>query len=139
MTDRKQFKLQTMFSSNYKRLVRNVLLSFKSDRRAMKGKTLTAGERKIIINVFNYFKTENSLLKRNVLVEMTVKATGVSATSVKIIVEEDGTKSPCKNRPKRKKGFNRLDGFLPQGDPTHDIFILCRRRKLKISKTALEI
>ena len=39
----------------------------------MKGKTLTTGERKIIINVFNYFKTENSLLKRNALVEMTVK------------------------------------------------------------------
>ena len=105
----------------------------------MKGKTLTTGERKIIINVFNYFKTENSLLKRNALVEMTVKATGASATSVKIIVvEEDGNKSPCKNRPIRKKGFNRLDGFLPQGDPTHDIFILCQRKKPKISKTALE-
>ena len=26
----------------------------------MKGKTLTTGERKIVINVFNYFKTENS-------------------------------------------------------------------------------
>ena len=34
-----------------------------------------------IINVFNYFKTENSLLKINALVEMTVKATGASATS----------------------------------------------------------
>ena len=27
----------------------------------------------------------------------------------KIIVEEDRNKSPCKNRPKRKKAFNRLD------------------------------
>ena len=77
----------------------------------MKGKTLTTGE-KIIINVFNDFKTENSLLKRNALVEMKVKATGASATSVKItVVEEDGNKSPCKNRPKRKKAFNRLDEF----------------------------
>ena len=79
----------------------------------MKGKTLTTGERKIVINVFNYFKTENSVLKRNALVEMTVKATGASATYVKIIVlEEDTNKSPCKNRPKRKKkAFNRLDEF----------------------------
>ena len=104
----------------------------------MKGKTLTTGERKMIINVFNHFKTENSLLKRNALVEMTV-ATGASTTSVKIIVvEEDGNKSPCQNGPKRMKGFNRLDGFLPQGDPTHDIFILCQRKKPKISETALE-
>ena len=42
----------------------------------MNGKTLTTGDRKIIINVFNYSKTENSLLKRNALVEMAVKATG---------------------------------------------------------------
>ena len=70
----------------------------------MKGKTLTTGERKIIINVFNYFKTENSLLKRNALVEMTVKATGASATFVKIVVvEEDGSESPCKIDPKERK------------------------------------
>ena len=49
----------------------------------MKGKALSSGERKIIFNVFNYFKTENPSLKRNALVEMTVKATGASATSVK--------------------------------------------------------
>ena len=78
----------------------------------MKGKTLTTGERKIVINVFNYFKTENSLLKRTAFVEMTVKATAASATSVKIIVvEKDGNKSSCKNRPKRKKAFNKLDEF----------------------------
>ena len=51
-------------------------------------------------------------LSGQALVEMTVKATGASATSVKIIVvEEDGKKPPCKNRPKRKKAFNRLDEF----------------------------
>ena len=78
----------------------------------MKGTTLTTGERKIVIDVFNYFKTENSLLKRNALVEMTVKVTGASATTVKIIVvEEDWNKSPCKNRPNRKKAFNRLEEF----------------------------
>ena len=78
----------------------------------MKDKTLKFMGKKIIINVFNYFTTEKSLLKRNVLVEMTVKATGGSATSVKIIVvEENRNKSPCKNRPKRKKALNRLNEF----------------------------
>ena len=78
----------------------------------MKGKTLTTGERKIVIYVFNYFKTENSLLKRNALAEMTVKVTGASATYVKITaLEEDVNKSPCKSRPKRKKAFNRPDEF----------------------------
>ena len=43
---------------------------------------------------------------------MTVKATGASATSVKRIVgEKDGTKSPGKSKPKRKKAFDRLDEF----------------------------
>ena len=43
---------------------------------------------------------------------MTVKATGASPASVKrIVVEEDGNKSPGKSRPKRKKAFNRLDEF----------------------------
>ena len=61
---------------------------------------------------FNNFKTENPSLKRNALVERTVKATGASATSVKRIAgEKDETKSPSKSRPKRKKAFNRLNEF----------------------------
>ena len=47
----------------------------------MKGKALSSGERKIIINVFNYFKNEKPSLMSNALVEMTFKATGASATS----------------------------------------------------------
>ena len=75
----------------------------------MKGKTLTTGERKIVINVFNYFKTENSLLKRNAFVEMTVKATGASATYLKIIVlEEDANKSPCKNKTQKKESIQQI-------------------------------
>ena len=59
--------------------------------------------RKIIINVFNYFKTKNPLLKRNALVKITVKAAGASATSVKTIVrEENGNKSPSKVDPKKE-------------------------------------
>ena len=49
----------------------------------MKGKALSSGKRKIIVNVFNYFKTENPSLKSNALVEMTFEATGASATSEK--------------------------------------------------------
>ena len=68
------------------------------------GQTLSLGERKIIINIFIYFKTENPSLKRNALVGMTVKATGTSATSVKRIVhDEDRNKSPGKSRPKERK------------------------------------
>ena len=74
----------------------------------MKGKALSLGERKIIFNAFNYFKTENPSLKRNALVDMTVEATGASATSLKRIVgEKDGTKSPGESRPK-KKAFKQV-------------------------------
>ena len=61
----------------------------------MKGMAISLRERKIIINIFISFKTENPSLKRNALFELTVKATGASAISVKrIVVEEDGNKSP---------------------------------------------
>ena len=70
----------------------------------MKGKALSSGERKIIFNVFNYFKTENPSLKRNALVEMTVKATGASATSVKRIVgEKMGPSHLVKVNPEERK------------------------------------
>ena len=39
--------------------------------------------KKIIINIFNYFKTENPSLKSNALVEMTFETTRASATSEK--------------------------------------------------------
>ena len=71
----------------------------------MKGKALSSGKRKIIIDIFNYFKTD-------ALVEMTVKATGASANTVtRIVNEKDGNKSPGKSRPKREKAYNRLDEF----------------------------
>ena len=49
----------------------------------MKGKALSSGERKLIINIFNYLETENPSPKKISLVEMTFKATGASATSEK--------------------------------------------------------
>ena len=69
----------------------------------MNCKALSSGERKIIINVVNYFETENFSLKSNALVEMTTEATRASATSERIVGEEDVNKSPDKSRPKRKK------------------------------------
>ena len=78
----------------------------------MKGNALSLEKRKIITNIFIHFETENTSPKRNALVEMTVKATGASATYVKRIVnEENGNKSPGKSRPKGKKAFDRLDEF----------------------------
>ena len=103
-------------------------------------RALSSGERKIIIKIFNYFKTENPSLKRNALVEMTVTATGAFATSVKRIVgEENGNKSPGKSRPKRKEAFKRLEEF--------DLGVIRRLmhsfyakgiKKPNISKTVLE-
>ena len=98
----------------------------------MKGKALSLGERKIIFSIFIYFKTENPSLKRNALVEMIVKATVASTTSVKRNVdEEEENKSPGKSRLERKKVFNRVDEF------DLDAFILRQRKKPNISKTAL--
>ena len=58
---------------------------------------------RVVINL-NYFKIGNPSPDRNALVDITVKATGASATSVKRIVsEKDGAKLPGKSRPKRKK------------------------------------
>ena len=83
-----------------------VLTIFQVRQVSDEGQSFKFRERKIIINVFNYFKTENPSL-----VEMTFKATGASARSDRIVGEEDGNKSPGKSRPKRKKAFNRLDKF----------------------------
>ena len=111
MTDRKQFKLKTTFSSNYKPSSWCFPI-FQVRQISDEGQSSKFRGKKNNFYVFNYFKTENPSLKRNVLVEMTVKATGASATSVKRIVgEKDGTKSPGKSKPERKKAFDRLDEF----------------------------
>ena len=69
---------------------------------AMRGKAISSGERKIILNVFKHFKTENSSLNENAVITLTFK--------VPRIVKH-GVKSPSKIQPNRKKEFNKLDEF----------------------------
>ena len=68
----------------------------------MRGKVISSGKRKIILNVFKHFKTKNSSLIENAVVTLTFK--------VPRIVKH-GVKSPSKIRPNRKKEFNKLDEF----------------------------
>ena len=68
----------------------------------MRGKAISSGERKIILNVFKHFKTENSSLNGNVVITLTFKAPRIV---------KHGVKSPSKIRPNRKKEFNKLDQF----------------------------
>ena len=65
----------------------------------MRGKAISSGERKIILNVFKHFKTENSSLNENAVIILTFK--------VPRIVKH-GVKSPSKSQPYRKKEFNKL-------------------------------
>ena len=69
---------------------------------AMRGKAISSGERKIILNVFKHFKTENSSLNENAVITLTF--------NVPRIVK-DGVKSPSKIRPNRKKEFKKLNVF----------------------------
>ena len=68
----------------------------------MRGKAISSGKKKIILNVFKHFKTENSSLIENAVITLTFK--------VPRIVKH-GVKSLRKVRPSREKGFNKLDEF----------------------------
>ena len=73
-----------------------------SSATAMRGRAIGPRERKIILNVFKHFKTENSSSNGNAVITLTFK--------VPRIVKH-GVKSPSKIRPDRKKEFNKLDQF----------------------------
>ena len=66
----------------------------------MRGKAISSGERKIILNVFKHFKTENSSLIENVVITLTFKVLR-------------NVKHGSKIRPNKEKGFNKLDEFNP--------------------------
>ena len=68
----------------------------------MKGKAISPGERKTILNVFKHFNTENSFLNENAVITLTFKVQRIA---------KHGIKSPSKIRPNRKKEFNKLDRF----------------------------
>ena len=69
---------------------------------AMRGKAISSGEKKIILNVFKHFIPENSSLIENAVIILTFK--------VPRIVKH-GVKLPSKLQPNRKKEFNKLDEF----------------------------
>ena len=48
----------------------------------MRGKAISFGETKIILNVFNHFKTENSSVNENAVITLNSKATRAPRTSV---------------------------------------------------------
>ena len=59
----------------------------------MRGNAIRSGERKIILNVFKHFKTENSSLNENAVITLTFKVPRIVNREVK---------SPSKIRPDRK-------------------------------------
>ena len=69
---------------------------------AMRGKAISPGKRKVTLNVFKHFKTENASLSENAVITLTFKVQRIA---------KHGIKSPSKIRPNRKKEFNKLDGF----------------------------
>ena len=69
---------------------------------AMRGEAISSGERKIILNFFKHFKTENSSLNGNAVITLTFKVSKIIKHRVK---------SPSKILPNRKKEFDKLDQF----------------------------
>ena len=79
---------------------------------AMRGKAMSFGEARIILNVFDHFKTENSSFNENAVITLNCKTTGAPRTSLlRIINIKHGVKSPSKIRPDRKKEFIKLNEF----------------------------
>ena len=76
----------------------------------MRGKAISFQETKIILNVFNHFKTDNSSFNENAVTTLNSKAIGAAHTSVPRIIKHE-IKSPSKIRPNRKKEFNKLGEF----------------------------
>ena len=68
----------------------------------MRDKPISSGERKIILNVFRQFKTENSSLNGNAVITLTFKVSKIVKRRVK---------SPSKILPNREKEFDKLDQF----------------------------
>ena len=85
---------------------------------AMRGKAISSVERKIILNVFEHFKTENSSLNENAVITLTFKI---------LTIVQQRVKSPSKIRPNRKKEFNKLDEFNLGGVRRMITSVLCQR------------
>ena len=68
-------------------------------------------ERLIKNNVFKYFGEIYPSESKIALLELTVRATGSSKTSIRILKEKHGLKSPRRKKPNRKSEFSKLDKF----------------------------
>ena len=68
----------------------------------MRVKAISSEERKIILNLFKHFKTENCSLNENTVITLTFKVLRTVRHKVK---------SPSKIRPNRKKKCDKLDEF----------------------------
>ena len=68
-------------------------------------------ERLITNNVFKYFREIYPSESKNALLELTVKATGSSKTSIRILKEKHGLKSPRRKKPNSKSEFSKSDKF----------------------------
>ena len=102
---------------------------------AMRGKAISSKERKIILNVFQHFKTENSSLNGNAVIMLTFK--------VPRIVKH-GVKSTSIIRPNRKKEFNELDHAFQPGSGqayrmSQNIYLCLMHCKIETKSPILEI
>ena len=52
----------------------------------MRGKAISFGETKIILNVFSHFETDNSSFDKNAVITLNSKATGAPRTSIPRII-----------------------------------------------------
>ena len=64
----------------------------------MRGKAISSGESKVVLNIFKHFKTENSSSNENAVITLTFKVPKI-------------VKHGIKSQPNRKKEFNKLDEF----------------------------
>ena len=107
----------------------------------MRGKAISSGGMKIILNVFKHFKTENSSLNENAVITLTFNVAWIG---------KHGVKSPSKIRPTTKKEFNKLNVFklgvvrrmitpvLCYGWKLADIYFFKAKISSKICKNCVE-
>ena len=100
LKSRKRENLLKVISSNYKIEWKSYKISCIEQTSSNEGKAISSGERKIILNVFEHFKTENSSSNENAVTTLTFK--------VPVIVKHR-VKSQSRIQPNRKKECNKFD------------------------------
>ena len=81
----------------------------------MRGKPVTSAERKIIQNVFSYFKANNALDTKGPLIQKTAEATRYPFATVRRVLQEANQgkepTTPGKKCPNRKEALSKVDDF----------------------------